>query len=56
MWGVSWTNVMLMMADSQKTDYDHENDGKSGKRKTGDNDVLDLSNPKSIDILKRMAQ
>lgn len=47
---------MLMMADGQRTDYDHEKDSKSSKRKAVDDDVLDLSDPKNIDVLKRMAQ
>ena len=56
LWGVSWANVMLMMADAQKTDYDHDKVGKCGKAKHEDNDVLDLSDPKNIDILKLIAQ
>lgn len=47
---------MLMMADAQKTDYDHDKVGKCGKAKHEDNDVLDLSDPKNIDILKLIAQ
>ena len=54
MWGVSWSVVMLMMADSQRTDYES---GKENKDKdVGNDDVLDLSDPHSIAKLKKMAQ
>ena len=56
MWGVSWSNVNLMMADAQKTDYDRDNDRKVCNGNRQDNDVLDLSDPKNIEILKKMAQ
>lgn len=53
MWGVSWANVELMLADSQRTDYDskHENNGKMQ-----DDDVIDLSNSSDVEKLKRIAR
>ena len=56
MWGVSWAVVNLMMADAQHTDYESGKEQRSGKTEIGDSDVLDLSDPKNIEILKRMAQ
>jgi hypothetical protein len=56
MWGVSWAVVNLMMADAQHTDYESGKEQRSGKTEMGDSDVLDLSDPKNIEILKRMAQ
>lgn len=53
LWGVSWANVLLMMADAQRTDYESSRENKA---KSGDNDVLDLSDPKNIEKLRRMAQ
>lgn len=51
MWGVSWANVMLMMADSHRTDYD------SKKNNTEpDDEVLDLSDPSNIAKLKSMVR
>ena len=51
MWGVSWANVMLMIADGQRTDYESRHEDKGGN-----NDVIDLSDLSNIDKLKRMAQ
>lgn len=53
MWGVSWANMMLMLADSQRTDYESNREVKDAK---GDDDVLDLSNLADIEKLKRMAR
>ena len=33
MWGVSWANVSMMMADAQRTDY--ERDKKDALQKSG---------------------
>lgn len=52
MWGVSWANVTLMMADSQRTDYD----SKRGKSNAEDDEVLDLSDPQNIAKLKKIAR
>ena len=52
MWGVSWANVELMMADGQRTDYERDK-GKSGE---GASDVLDLSDPKTMEKLTKMAR
>lgn len=53
MWGVSWANVEMMLADAQRTDY--ERDKKEAKA-SSDNDVLDLSNLEDIEKLKRLAR
>lgn len=53
MWGVSWANVSMMMADAQRTDYERD---KKDAPASGDNDVLDLSNLEDIEKLKRMAR
>ena len=52
MWGVSWANVTLMMADSQRTDYESKRDKKDDRN----DEVLDLSDPQSIAKLKKMAR
>lgn len=51
MWGVSWANVTLMMADSQRTDYDSKRTNTEP-----DEEVLDLSDPTNIAKLKNMAR
>lgn len=53
MWGVSWANVEMMLADGQRTDYERE---KSDNPSSKDNDVLDLSDPKNMEKLRRMAR
>lgn len=55
MWGVSWSVVLLMMADAQRTDYESSRD-KGNNKDVGGDDVLDLSNPANIEKLKRMAR
>ena len=49
MWGISWANVQLMLADSVRIHYEH-----SGSEKK-DNEVMDLNNPKAIEKLMMMA-
>lgn len=56
MWGVSWSVVMLMMADSQRTDYDRGTESSTNKNKGGSDEVIDLSDPANIAKLKLMAQ
>lgn len=56
MWGVSWSVVMLMMADAQRTDYESSKDNKGNNKDMGSEDVLDLSDPRNIEKLKRLAQ
>lgn len=53
LWGTSWANIQLMLADALRTDYKAGNKGESPA-----SDVLDLStpNPHAIEQLKRMAQ
>lgn len=53
MWGVSWANVEMMLADTQRTDYDSKHDGKDN---VDDSNVIDLSNIADVEKLRRMAQ
>lgn len=53
MWGVSWANVEMMLADAQRTDYDSKHDGKDN---INDSNVIDLSNIADVEKLRRMAQ
>lgn len=56
MWGVSWANVMLMMADAQRTDYDHGKSKGESIMNSRTDDVLDLSDPLNIEKLMRLAR
>ena len=49
MWGVSWSNVQMIMADTMRYDY------KSKDAPSKESDVFDMSNPKSIEMLKKIA-
>lgn len=51
LWGESWANIQLMMADALRIDYQ----AKSGSDKNKDNEVLDLNDPKAFATLKLMA-
>lgn len=53
MWGVSWANVEMMLADAQRTDYESKRKDKS---KANDDGVLDLSNLADVEKLKQMAR
>ncbi|MBR4843512.1 MAG: hypothetical protein IKV06_01205 [Alistipes sp.] len=53
MWGVSWANVEMMLADAQRTDYESKHEDKSIAQ---DDDVLDLSNSADIEKLRRIAR
>jgi hypothetical protein len=55
MWGTSWANIMLTVVDAQRTDYhsDKDNGKASGRSST---EVIDLSDPKNMEFLKKFAQ
>lgn len=53
MWGVSWANVEMMLADAQRTDYDSKSENRNNEK---DADVLDLSKPTDVEKLKRLAR
>lgn len=53
MWGFSWANVNMMLADAQRTDYESKHEDKSIDK---DDDVLDLSNLADIEKLRRIAR
>ena len=55
MWGVSWANVTMMLADAQRTDYESKRENK-GNINNDDDDVLDLSNSADIEKLKRISR
>lgn len=52
MWDFSWTNIMLMYKDVQRSDYKSKSGSKSTK--CGSNEVIDLNDPRSIDKLRQM--
>jgi hypothetical protein len=60
MWGASWANIMLTVIDAHRTDYhnDKDNDKDNGKAsgRSGSAEVLDLSDPKNMEFLKKFAQ
>lgn len=53
MWGVSWANVEMMLADAQRTDYESKRNDKADAKR---DEVLDLSNLADVEKLKRMAR
>lgn len=56
MWGVSWANIMLTMLDAQRTDYKSDKKNGNASSKSNDNGVIDLSDAKNIEFLKKLAQ
>lgn len=56
MWGVSWANIMLTMLDAQRTDYKSDKKNSNASSKSNDNGVIDLSDAKNIEFLKKLAQ
>lgn len=55
MWGASWANIMLTVIDANRTDY--HNDKENGKASGSSSaEVLDLSDPKNMEFLKKFAQ
>lgn len=56
MWGTSWANIMLTMLDAQRTDYKNDKKKSKANNRSNDVEVLDLSDPKNIEFLKRFAQ
>lgn len=56
MWGTSWANIMLTMLDAQLTDYQRDNNKSKANGRSNDSEVLDLSDPKNIEYLKKFAQ
>jgi hypothetical protein len=48
MWGVSWANVQLMMADSMRVHYERDN-------KKQEDEIMDLNNPQMVAKLRQMA-
>lgn len=56
MWGTSWANIMLTMLDAQRTDYKNDNKKSNASGRSGATEVLDLSDPKNIEYLKKFAQ
>lgn len=49
MWGISWANVQMMMADSIRVYYDRSDSSKDAEK------VMDVNNPNVIAELERMA-
>lgn len=56
MWGTSWVNIMLTMLDAQRTDYQSDKRKSKTNIKSSDAEVLDLSDPKNVEYLKKFAQ
>lgn len=52
LWGISWANVQLIISDIQRVDYESS---ANAKNKSAKNNILDLSQSSSMDILKQIA-
>lgn len=52
LWGVSWANIQLMIADALRTDYKD----RSGYSQQNSNvpEIMDMNDPKSMDVLLKM--
>lgn len=56
MWGASWANIMLTVVDAHRTDYHNDKDNGKASGRSGSAEVLDLSDPKNVEFLKKFAQ
>lgn len=52
LWGASWANLQLMMADALRTDYKSKDED---KKASGVPDTIDLNKPEAMNMLKRLA-
>lgn len=56
MWGASWANIMLTVIDANRTGYHNDKDNGKASGRSGSAEVLDLSDPKNMEFLKKFAQ
>lgn len=57
LWGISWANAQLMIADALKTDY--KSKAENGQQNTGQPrvpDVIDMDDPNAMNALLMMAR